>query len=99
MIIVIAVIVSIFSIAGGQGGQDNPASRRLEGARPIIDAGRYPTIQAAIDALPEEGGVVRLPPGTFEISNPLKVTKPDVLIEGAGTATHIKNVNTEGKVR
>jgi hypothetical protein len=27
----------------------------------------------------------------------LKVTKSDVLIEGAGTATHIKNVNTEGK--
>jgi hypothetical protein len=27
----------------------------------------------------------------------LKITKSDVLIEGAGTATHIKNINTEGK--
>ncbi|MBC8472235.1 MAG: right-handed parallel beta-helix repeat-containing protein [Planctomycetes bacterium] len=87
------VIMSIFGIAAGQGG----ASQRLAGARPVIDAGRYVTIQAAIDALPDEGGVVHLPPGTFEISEPLKVTKSDVLIQGAGTATHIKNVNTEGK--
>ncbi len=97
MIIAAVVIVSVFSITGGQGRQNNPASQRLPGARAVIDAGRYPTIQAAIDALPDEGGVVRLPPGTFEISNPLKVTKPDVLIEGAGTATHIKNINAEGK--
>ncbi len=97
MIIAAVVIVSFFLASGGQGRQNNPASQRLPGARPFIDAGRYPTIQAAIDALPDEGGGVRLPPGTFEISEPLKVTKPDVLIEGAGTATHIKNINTEGK--
>jgi hypothetical protein len=92
-----AVIVSLFGIADGQGGRNNPSGLRLAGARPIIDAGRYATIQAAIDAMPDQGGVVHLPPGTFEISEPLKITKSDVLIEGAGTATHIKNVNTEGK--
>ena len=59
--------------------------------------GSFPTIQAAIDALPDEGGLVRLPPGTFEITEPLMVAKSDVLIRGAGTATHIKNVNTTGK--
>ena len=97
MIIAAVVIVSVFFASGGQGRRNNPASQRLPGAQPVIDAGRYATIQAAIDALPDEGGVVRLPPGTFEISKPLRVTKPDVLIEGAGTATHIKNVNTEGE--
>jgi len=91
------LIVSVFGIAGVQGRRNNTSGLRLAGARPVIEARRYVTIQAAIDALPEEGGVVRLPPGTFEISEPLKVTKSDVLIEGAGTATHIKNVNTEGK--
>ena len=91
------VIVSVFGIAGGQVGRNNPSGLRLVGARAVIEAGRYVTIQAAIDALPDEGGVVRLPLGTFEINEPLKVTKSDVLIEGAGTATHIKNVNTEGK--
>ena len=91
------VIVSVFGIAAGQGRRNNTTGQRLAGARPVIEARRYVTIQAAINALPDEGGVVRLPPGTFEISEPLKVTKSDVLIEGAGTATHIKNVNTEGK--
>ena len=91
------VVVSVFGIAGVQGRRNNTPALRLAGARPVIDAGRYVTIQAAIDALPDEGGVVHLPPGTFEISEPLKVTKSDVLIEGAGTATHIKNINTEGK--
>ncbi len=69
----------------------------LVGALPIIDAGGYVSLQAAIDALPDDGGVVRVPPGTFEINKPLKVINSDVLIEGAGTATHIKNVNTQGK--
>jgi len=70
---------------------------RLPGALPVIDAAEYPSLQAALDALPAAGGAVRLPPGTFEIREPLRVTVSDVLIEGAGTATHIKNTNTEGK--
>ena len=96
-IIVASATVSAFCIARGQMRESNSAGARLAGARLVIDASRYASIQAAIDALPNEGGVVHLPPGTFEIDKPLRVTKPDVLIEGAGTATHIKNVNTEGK--
>jgi len=97
MLLAAVVIVSVFGVAGGQGSRNNTSGLRLAGARPVIDASRYVTIQAAIDALPDEGGVVHLPPGTFEINEPLQVTKSDVLIEGTGTATHIKNVNTEGK--
>jgi len=70
---------------------------RLPGALPVIDAAEFPSLQAALDALPPTGGAVRLPPGTFEIKEPLRITTPDVLLEGAGTATHIKNTNTEGK--
>ncbi|MEN8229900.1 MAG: right-handed parallel beta-helix repeat-containing protein [Bacteroidota bacterium] len=69
----------------------------LPGARPCIEAGAYPSLQEAIDALSEEGGVVRIPPGVFEIHEPLIINKPDVQIEGAGSATHIKNMNSEGK--
>ena len=90
------IILAVLT-ARGQVRADDSGRVRLPGARAVIEAARYPTIQAAIDALPDEGGVVRLPPGTFEITEPLKVTKSDVLIEGAGTATHIKNVNAEGK--
>ncbi|MBN1804402.1 MAG: right-handed parallel beta-helix repeat-containing protein [Sedimentisphaerales bacterium] len=91
------VIVSVFSLAGAQGIRSISPDMRLAGARPVIEASQYVSVQAAIDALPNEGGAVHLPPGTFEINEPLKITKSDVLIEGAGTATHIKNVNTEGK--
>ena len=96
---IITAAALVFGLAGGLNNVngENPAGLRLPGARTAIDAGSYPSIQAAIDALPDEGGVVNLPPGAFEIEKPLKVTKGDVLIKGVGTATHIKNVNTEGK--
>ena len=91
------VVIAVMNLAHS-GLPGAPAQgMQLPGARAAIDASRYPSIQAAFDALPDEGGLVNLPPGTFEISEPLKVSKGDVLIKGAGTATHIKNVNTEGK--
>jgi hypothetical protein len=95
--ILFVVAVSHVCITTGHVWGNESGSMRLPGARAIIDAGRFPTIQAAIDALPDEGGLVRLPPGTFEITEPLMVTKSDVLIQGAGTATHIKNINTADK--
>jgi parallel beta-helix repeat protein len=69
----------------------------LSGARPAVDAARYPSLQAAIDALPPTGGVLQLPAGTFEIASPLRITQEDVLVIGGGTATHIKNVNSTGE--
>jgi hypothetical protein len=95
---IIAVgIAGVVCVAAGRRGKAASVTLRLAGARAIIDASRYESIQAAIEGLPDEGGMVRLPPGTFEIKEPLRVTKSDVLIEGAGTATHIKNVNAEGQ--
>jgi hypothetical protein len=70
---------------------------QLPGASPIIDAAAFPTLQAALDAVPEQGGMVRLPPGVFEINEPLVIRRDDVCIEGAGGATHIKNVNADGQ--
>ena len=70
---------------------------KLLGARPEIDASQYPSLQAAFDALPAEGGIVRLPAGTFNIDKPLIISQQDVRIEGAGTATHIHNTNESGE--
>ncbi len=69
----------------------------LPGARAVIDAANYPSLQAALDALPAEGGLVRLPAGTFEIREPLVLRAGDSCLEGAGTATHIKNINQDGQ--
>jgi hypothetical protein len=78
-------------------GRAQPPAGRLAGATPVVEAINFPTIQAALDALPSTGGVVRLPAGTFEVGKPLQVSVSDVLLEGAGTATHLKNVNTAGE--
>lgn len=77
--------------------QDRTRQGTLPGARAVIEAANYPSLQAAFDSLPAEGGIVQLPPGTFEIREPLKITRSDVRIEGAGTATHIKNLNADGQ--
>jgi hypothetical protein len=63
----------------------------------VIDAAAHGDLQAAFDAVPASGGLVRLPAGTFEISKPLVVTTPETRIEGAGASTHIKNVNEAGE--
>lgn len=89
-------LVSTFVMQGSRSGAQH-GSAGLPGARPEIDAAQFATLQAALDALPEGGGVVRLPAGEFEISQPLVLASEDVLLLGAGTSTHIKNVNTEGQ--
>ena len=74
-----------------------PPDAVLRGARAEIDASRFPSLQAAFDAIPAAGGMVRIPPGIFEISQPLILSRSDVLVQGSGAATHIKNINTEGQ--
>lgn len=86
-----------FGVASDSTQTPSAAKPILPGARAEIDAAKYPSLQAAFDAIPKEGGVVRIPPGTFEISQPLVVSRGDVLIQGSGTATHIKNVNADGQ--
>jgi len=72
-------------------------TQRLAGARPEVSAIDYPSLQAALDALPPTGGVVRFPAGRFEITQPLVLTTQDVLLVGAGTATQIHNLNDNGQ--
>ena len=97
LIAAIAIITVLWQLPAQSARDVSPAQNILPGARPIIDAIAYPSLQAALDALPDEGGVVHLPPGVFEINQPLIISRSDVLLKGAGTATHIKNVNEEGK--
>jgi parallel beta-helix repeat protein len=69
---------------------------RLPGAQAVIDAATFPSLQAAFDAVPATGGIVRIPPGTFELSEPLRITGENIHVVGAGPATHLKNVNQAG---
>ncbi len=91
LVLLAGVIGACLASEAGQGEEKLPA------ARASIQATHYSSIQAAIDALPAEGGEVVLPAGKFEISQPILITGEDVRLRGAGTATHIHNTNTEGK--
>jgi hypothetical protein len=93
----IAAAALLWALINRVDGRAQPAAGMLPGAIPVVEAIHFPTIQAALDALPPTGGVVRLPAGTFHIRRPLRVSHGDILLEGAGTATHLKNANTEGE--
>lgn len=62
-----------------------------------IDASKYDSLQAAADALPSTGGVLHIPAGKYEITQPLRIKTGDTRIVGVGTATHIVNQNTDGE--
>lgn len=78
-------------------GADKAASAAAKVRPIVIEASAYPTLQAALDAVPATGGVVRLPPGDFELSRPLVLTRGETRIEGAGPSTHLINRNTNGE--
>jgi parallel beta-helix repeat protein len=63
----------------------------------IVRASEYPTLQAAFDALPQSGGIVYIPPGDYELTEPLVLRRENTRIEGAGPATHLINKNESGK--
>ena len=52
--------------------EDPPA----EPAPIVVDASEHDSLQAAFDALPATGGMVKLPPGTTEITEPLIISTP-----------------------
>ncbi|MGV3486629.1 MAG: right-handed parallel beta-helix repeat-containing protein [Planctomycetaceae bacterium] len=71
------------------------ASSRAENA--IIDASQFASLQDAANAIPASGGVLQIPAGNHEISEPLRIKTGDTRIVGVGTAANIVNKNSEGQ--
>jgi len=63
----------------------------------VIDASKCAGLQQAFDAVPAGGGLVKLPPGRFEITEPLVLSRGETRVVGCGVATCIVNGNREGK--
>ncbi len=61
-----------------------------------VDAAKHAHLQAALDAVPAGGGLVTIPPGNYEITEPLRVKTAETRIVGSGAATHIINRNETG---
>lgn len=96
-IVLVVAATGLWWQSRSQAEKAAPPPAKLAGARNVIEAANYPTLQAALDAIPAEGGVVRLPPGRFEITEPLVISHGETLVEGCGSATHIVNKNEAGK--
>lgn len=87
--VVVTSLLSTFQLGSNASAQETVNSQ--------IDAAQFSSLQAAADAIPKSGGILRIPPGKFELKEPLVIKTSDTKIEGAGTATHIINVNQSGK--
>jgi len=85
------VVVAAVALIAAAPKEKRPAATR------VVDASRFQTLQAAFDAVPAGGGIVRLPPGSFELAEPLVLVRAETRVEGCGTVTHLINRNEEGK--
>lgn len=109
MILSLLVLVSASAnlMAEGKTQDDQPPvasppptpEMKAESAPPavVINAADHPSLQAALDALPVSGGIVRLLPGIHDIQEPLVIRSGDTRLEGSGTSTWIRNLNEAGK--
>ena len=95
----IAAIMAIGLGAVEWAKSDPPATPKATAppAAMVVDAARFPTLQAALDAIPVAGGLVKLPPGDFRIDAPLVLTRSNTRVAGAGPATRLINCNTQGQ--
>lgn len=55
------------------------------GAQPNTDVDSSDAIEAALNAVPAEGGVVYFPAGSYRLSRPLIVQRSHVVLQGAGS--------------
>lgn len=77
---------------------NDPIVAQTLGPKPLqIDSSKYPTLQAAVDALPKSGGIVILAPGDHELTKPLIVSTENVRLLGSGMSTHLINKNENGE--
>ena len=97
LMVVCFLFLTVLAFWSSAVSQSAKPAQTLPGAGFIVEAVNYGSLQAAIDAVPPTGGVVKLPPGTFEITQPLGVSQEDITLEGSGTATHIKNMAQDGQ--
>ncbi len=97
--VVLVFAVLLFAATSAWAGDATKGETFQPGAEGAasVNAADFSTLQEALDSLPPGGGVVNLPPGRFEISQPLTLTRGDAMLRGVGTATHIVNQNEAGE--
>ncbi|MCA9057392.1 MAG: right-handed parallel beta-helix repeat-containing protein [Planctomycetaceae bacterium] len=91
----ICVALLLTSLTVGAGPWQQADAKESPAA--VIDAGGYPTLQAAADAVPVTGGILRIPPGEWVLEAPLRIHTTNTRVEGSGPATNLINRNQQGE--
>lgn len=92
----VGLLLSASGLQAGEPTKREPIQPGGEGAK-VVYVAEFDSLQVAVDVLPPGGGVVELPPGRLELSEPVVIARDDILLRGAGTATHLVNRNENGK--
>lgn len=73
-----------------------PSNAQVSGSQNrTIDASQYANLQSAVDALPASGGIIIIPPGEYELYEPLLIATENIrYLSGKGTG--IINYRTNG---
>jgi len=95
MVIALVLLLAVSRLVWAAPADSSPEAEKPPAA--VVDAAEYPDLQAALDAVPEAGGLVRLPPGTFRLQSPLVLSRSNTRVEGAGAATVLLNCNQAGE--
>lgn len=84
---------SLTNVSAGVVGLDFVASISETPPNATVVATDFPSLQAAVDALPADGGMVYLPAGNYLMSSPLNLrNRRCVVLQGAGPRTIISDV-------
>ena len=99
LLALVTIGVGLAIVWAAYGAADDPKTAVVKPTAPaaVIDASKFPSLQAAFDAVPESGGLVKLPPGDFRIEKPLVLSRGNTRVEGAGAATRLINCNQQGE--
>lgn len=63
----------------------------------VVSTSNFGSLQEAVDAIPESGGLLFVTPGVYELTEPLRIPSGDFTLRGSGAASHIKNLNESGQ--
>ena len=98
LILLLMIVAFAASRCTLKGRDITSAADKTSQSKPAtIDASEYSSLQDAFDAVPEAGGEVIIPPGDYELTEPLILTRENTHVRGAGASTHIINRNESGE--
>lgn len=67
------------------------------GSAGVVHAEDYPSLRAAIAALPDSAAVLDLPPGRIVLDSTLRIRRGRIHVRGGGPATHLVNRDRSGR--